>query len=56
LDKEAKEAEAKRKLMMVNKKFESLGETKYTLANEFYTEVFFNFLRKFWITHKVKLP
>uniref|UniRef100_A0A915N312 Uncharacterized protein n=1 Tax=Meloidogyne javanica TaxID=6303 RepID=A0A915N312_MELJA len=38
LDKEAKEAEAKRKLMMVNKKFESLGETKYTLANEFYTE------------------
>uniref|UniRef100_A0A1I8AZM1 U4/U6.U5 tri-snRNP-associated protein 1 n=1 Tax=Meloidogyne hapla TaxID=6305 RepID=A0A1I8AZM1_MELHA len=38
LDKEAKEAEARRKLMMVNKKFESLGETKYTLANEFYTE------------------
>ncbi|KAF7626084.1 hypothetical protein Mgra_00009722 [Meloidogyne graminicola] len=38
LDKEAKEAEAKRRLMMVNKKFESLGETKYTLAKEFYTE------------------
>ena len=39
LDREAQEAEAKHRLMMINKKFESLEATKYTLANEFYTEV-----------------
>lgn len=39
IDKEAQEAEMKRKLFMANKKFESLDTTKSKLATEFYTEV-----------------
>ncbi|CAD5225951.1 unnamed protein product [Bursaphelenchus okinawaensis] len=38
LDKEERELEMKRKLMMANKKFETLESSKYTLAREFYTE------------------
>ncbi|KAL3067946.1 hypothetical protein niasHT_037936 [Heterodera trifolii] len=38
LDAETAELETRRRLMMLNKKFESLESTKYTLANEFHTE------------------
>ncbi|KAI6237125.1 hypothetical protein M3Y95_00232100 [Aphelenchoides besseyi] len=38
LDREAQELEMKRRLMMANKKFESLESTKYVPAREFYTE------------------
>ncbi|KAI3414210.1 hypothetical protein GPALN_011667 [Globodera pallida] len=38
LDKEAQELETRRRLMMLNKKFETLDSTKYTLATEFHTE------------------
>lgn len=40
LEKEEQELEARHKLMMMNKRFESLESTKYTLATEFYTEVY----------------
>jgi U4/U6.U5 tri-snRNP-associated protein 1 len=38
LDVEIQEMETKRKLMMANKKFESLGSTVYVPARNFYTE------------------
>uniref|UniRef100_A0A0R3S044 U4/U6.U5 tri-snRNP-associated protein 1 n=1 Tax=Elaeophora elaphi TaxID=1147741 RepID=A0A0R3S044_9BILA len=38
IDKEREEMEMRRKLFMANKKLESLGAPKYTIASEFYTE------------------
>ncbi|KAI6219593.1 U4/U6.U5 tri-snRNP-associated protein 1 [Aphelenchoides fujianensis] len=38
LDREAQAEEMKRRLLMANKKFESLESTKYVLARDFYTE------------------
>lgn len=38
LDREEQELEMKRRLMMANKKFETLETPKYTQAREFYTE------------------